>query len=149
MNNISLDNKLDNNQKDKTPRRRLFNFDSKKRLSKKTRDYIFVIIMLLYPVLQFVITWAFVNINSLIHAFQYGRIDGTYEWAGFDQFIKIFDDLFNSQLNTTGVSWLNNTSVILINSLGFAVITIFISLPLSLLFSYFLSNNLYYYITII
>lgn len=143
MSDISIaNNKTENNKKDKSSRRKFFNFDSKKHLSKKTRDYIFVIIMLLYPVLQFVITWAFVNINSLMHAFQYGRIDGTYEWAGFDQFVKIFDDLFNSQLNTTGVSWLNNTSVILLNSLGFAVITIFISLPLSLLFSYFLSKKM-------
>ena len=44
--------------------------------------------------------------------------------------------------NTTGVSWLNDSSVILLNSLGFAFITIFISLPLSVLFSYFLSKKM-------
>ncbi len=114
----------------------------KHRLSKKSRDYIFISIMLLYPVAQFLITWCFVNINSLIHAFQYGTIEGEYKWAGFDQFIAVIKDVFTSSVNTTGVSWLNNTSVILFNSLGFAFITIFISLPLSLIFSYFLAKKM-------
>lgn len=118
--------------------------DNKKkkfRLTKKQRDYIFVALMLLYPVFQFVFTWAFVNINSIIMAFQKGDIYG-YEWAGFDTIVKVFNESFNNPLNTTGVSWLNNSSVILLNSLGFAVITLFISLPLSLLFSYFLSKKM-------
>jgi ABC-type sugar transport system permease subunit len=114
----------------------------KHRLSSRAKDYIFVGIMLLYPVLQFVITWAFVNINALTHAFQVADIHGNYSWCGFDQFTAIFDNIFHSTLNTTGVSWLNNTSVILLNSLGFAIITIFISLPLSIIFSYFLSKNM-------
>lgn len=140
MNSSTQTLNIDNNST--AERAKNFKKSPKKHLSRKTRDYIFVGIMLLYPVLQFVITWSFVNINSLIHAFQYGRVDGTYEWAGLDQFITIINDVFFSNLNTTGVPWLNNTSVILINSLGFAVITIFISLPLSLLFSYFLSKKM-------
>ena len=115
----------------------------KKKLSKKSRDYIFVVIMLAYPVLQFLITWLFVNINSLMHAFQgYNIRTNEYFWVGFDNFVTIIKSVFNSSLNTTGVSWLNNTSVIIFNSLGFAIITIFISLPLSLIFSYFLSKKM-------
>ncbi|MGM9874271.1 MAG: carbohydrate ABC transporter permease [Bacilli bacterium] len=114
----------------------------KKRLSKKARDYIFIVIMLFYPVLQFLVTWIFVNINSLMHAFQVGTISGEYKWVGFDNFVTIIKDFFNNSINTTGVSWLNNTSVIVLNSLGFAFVTIFISLPLSLLFSYFLSKKM-------
>jgi len=114
----------------------------KHRFSRRTLDYIFVFVMLLYPLGQFLITWGFVNINSLIHAFQVADIYGNYSWCGFDQFAAIFNDLFHSKVNTTGVSWLNNTSVILINSLGFALITIFISLPLSILFSYFLAKKM-------
>lgn len=115
----------------------------KNKLTKKSRDYIFVVIMLAYPVLQFLITWLFVNINSLMHAFQgYNIRTNEYFWVGFDNFVTIIKNVFNSSLNTTGVSWLNNTSVILFNSLGFAIITIFISLPLSLIFSYFLSKKM-------
>lgn len=114
---------------------------SKKRLSKKARDYIFVFLMLLYPVAQFVFTWGFVNIKSLLLAFQEGNIYG-YTWVGFDTIAKVWNDSFNSYSNTTGVSWLNDSSVIILNSLGFAFITIFISLPLSVLFSYFLSKKM-------
>ena len=113
----------------------------KKHSSKKLRDYIFIIVMLAYPVLQFLVTWIFVNFNSLMHAFQIGKIDGTYEFAWFYQFERFFDDLLHSS-NSTGIPFLNDTSVIIFNSLGFAVITIFISLPLSLLFSYFLQKKM-------
>lgn len=113
----------------------------KSRLTKKQRDYIFVALMLLYPVFQFVFTWTFVNIKSILMAFQSGSIYG-YEWAGFNTIIKVFKESFNNPLNTTGVPWLNNSSVIILNSLGFAIITLFISLPLSLLFSYFLSKKM-------
>lgn len=119
-----------------------FSLRPKKHTSKRTRDYVFIIIMLAYPVIQFLVTWIFVNFNSLMHAFQIGKVDGTYEFVWFFQFEKFFDDLFNSTSNSTGIPFLNDTSVILFNSLGYAVITIFISLPLSLLFSYFLQKKM-------
>lgn len=115
--------------------------EKKKRLSKKKRDYIFVILMLLYPIAQFVFTWSFVNIRSLLLAFQKGSITG-YEWVGFETLGRVWYDSFHNYANTTGISWLNNSSVIILNSLGFALITIFISLPLSMLFSYFLSKKM-------
>lgn len=113
----------------------------KVRFGKRTRDYIFVFLMLLYPVGQFLFTWIFVNIQSLLLAFQSGDIYG-YTWAGFETITKVWHESFHSYSNTTGVSWLNDSSVILLNSLGFAFITIFISLPLSVLFSYFLSKKM-------
>lgn len=111
------------------------------RLSKRARDYIFIILMLLYPVGQFLFTWAFVNIDSILLAFKSGSIYG-YEWAGFDTIVQVWNESRNNVSNTTGVSWLNDSSVIILNSFGFALITIFISLPLSLLFSYFLSKKM-------
>lgn len=111
------------------------------RLSKRSRDYIFIIIMLLYPVGQFLFTWAFVNIDSILLAFKTGDVFG-YSWAGFDTIVKVWNESWNNVSNTTGVPWLNDSSVIILNSLGFALITIFISLPLSLLFSYFLSKKM-------
>lgn len=108
---------------------------------KKRRDYLFVAALLAYPVLQFVITWLFVNIGSLLMAFQRTDVFGSSTWT-FDNFVSVFKDLFSSSNNTTGVSWLNNSSVIILNSLGYAVVTIFISLPLSLMFSYFLQKDM-------
>lgn len=115
--------------------------NTRKRLSKRTRDYIFVGLMLLYPVFQFVFTWSFVNIRSILLAFQQGSFTG-YQWVGFDTIVKVWQESFRDVNNSTGVSWLNDKSVVLLNSLGFAFITIFISLPLSMLFSYFLSKKM-------
>ena len=112
------------------------------RLSKrKRRDYLFVAALLAYPVLQFVITWVFINIGSVLMAFQRQDAFGDTHWT-FDQFAIVWRDLFEYSKNTTGTTWLNDHTVIILNSLGYAVITIFISLPLSLLFSYFLSKDM-------
>lgn len=110
--------------------------------SRKKRDYLFVATLLAYPVLQFVITWVMVNFGSLAMAFETSDIYGNTQFVGFEQFKLVLGEIFNTTLNNTGVAWLNNNSVILLNSLGYALVTIFISLPLSLLFSYFLQKNM-------
>lgn len=108
----------------------------------RIKNYIFVAILLAYPVLQFVITWGFVNIGSLLMAFEQTNLYGETTFCGFDNFVKIIKDMFEYSLNDTGISWMNNNLVIVFNSLGYAVVTIFISLPLSLLFSYFLHKKM-------
>ncbi len=111
------------------------------RLTKrKKRDYLFVALLLAYPVLQFVITWGFVNVGSILMAFQKSTGWET-QWT-FDNFVTVVKNIFETTINTTGTKWLNNQTVIILNSLGYAVITIFISLPLSLVFSYFLQKNM-------
>ena len=115
----------------------------RRRLSGKAKNYIFVAILLAYPVLQFVLTWSFVNINSLLHAFQRGNNrTGTYEWCGLDQFVTIFRNLFQSTVTVPGIPWLNTYQVILLNSLLIGFVTLFISLPLAVLFAYFLSKKM-------
>jgi len=109
---------------------------------KKRKDYIFVAILLAYPVIQFVITWAFVNIGSIKMAFERTDIYGNTEFVWFDQFVRAVKELFTTSKNDTGVPWLNNNLVIVFNSLGYAAVTVFISLPLSLLFSYFLNKKM-------
>lgn len=112
------------------------------RLNKrKRRDYLFVALLLAYPVLQFVITWVFINIGSILMAFQRQDAFGDTHWT-FEQFAIVWRDLFEYSKNTTGTTWLNDHTVIILNSLGYAAITIFISLPLSLLFSYFLQKDM-------
>jgi ABC-type sugar transport system permease subunit len=101
-----------------------------------------VAILLAYPVLQFVVTWCFINIGSILMAFETRNAAGEITSFGFYQFGYVLKTFFTSTANDTGISWMNNQLVILINSLGYGLITIFISLPLSLLFSYFLQKNM-------
>ena len=110
-------------------------------LSRRKRDYIFVFLILLYPVLQFVITWSFVNIKSVLNAFQTVDIYGDVTW-GFENFRIFFDNLFHSTKHNSGVTWINDTGLLLLNSLAIGIITVFISLPLSLIFSYFLHKKM-------
>ena len=110
-------------------------------MSKRKRDYIFIILMLAYPVLQFVLVWSFVNIRSILNAFQVQDIYGNVRW-GFDNFITYFDNLFHSTAHNSGAMWINDTGLVLLNSLGVGIITVFVSLPLSLLFSYFLHKKM-------
>lgn len=105
------------------------------------RKWLFCAVCLAYPVLQFVLTWAFVNVDSILLAFKRYTIWGDWEWT-LDQFSAVIGNIFHSTTNTTGVGWLNDYSVQIFNSLGYGVVSIFISLPLSLLFSYFLSKKM-------
>lgn len=110
-------------------------------MSRRKRDYIFIILMLLYPVAQFVLTWSFVNIQSILNAFRVTDIYNNTSW-GFANFTQYFDDLFHSTKHDSGVTWINDTGLVLLNSLSIGIITVFISLPLSLIFSYFLHKKM-------
>ncbi len=105
---------------------------------KKKKDYIFVAILLAYPILQFVVTWAFVNIESVLFAFQHQGLRGT-TWT-FDNIAKVFTDIFSSS-SFNYSNTISDEVMTLLNSLGYGFITIFITLPLSLVFSYFLQKG--------
>lgn len=112
----------------------------KKIAKKRKKELIFICVMLAYPVLQFIITWTFVNINSIVLAFQSISFEGNVTFAGVDNFIQIF-----TTPGTTTTVWgtkIPNILLILINSLSYAVVSIFISLPLALISSYFLSKKM-------
>ena len=115
---------------------------TKVRLPKSVwRRYLFVAVCLIFPVFQFVLTWAYVNIDSILLAFQRQMPWGDWSWT-LDQFAVVFNNIFHSTANSTGVTWLNDYSVQLLNSLGYGAVSIFISLPLSPLFSYFLAKKM-------
>ena len=109
------------------------------RLSKKARDAIFIIVMLAYPLLQFFVTWIFVNFGALANAFNGAEVGFSFT---FDNFVYIFKDLASPLPDKSGFLGLNKATLVLINSFGYCIITIFISLPLSLLFSYFLRKKM-------
>lgn len=118
----------------------------KKKISKKRKkEIIFIVVLLAYPVLQFLLTWIFVNSYSLILAFQHVSIEGTKSFAGFDNFVYVIRRIFNADLGSVTLSngvRIPNNLMILINSIGYGAITIFISLPLALICSYFLSKKM-------
>ncbi|MGI6714445.1 MAG: carbohydrate ABC transporter permease [Bacilli bacterium] len=114
---------------------------AKKHLSRQTRDYLFIVLMLAYPVLQFTLTWSFVNIQSVLNAFRSEDIYGNVTW-GLANFAYFFDNLLHSTTHNSGATWINDTALVLLNSLLIGIVTVFVSLPLSLIFSYFLHKKM-------
>lgn len=112
----------------------------KKLTKKRKKELIFISVMLAYPLLQFIITWAFVNINSIILAFQSISLEGNVTFAGIDNFVQIFTE-YGSTTTIWGTQ-IPNILLILLNSLSYSLVSIFISLPLALLSSYFLSKKM-------
>lgn len=94
---------------------------------KRRADLIFVTVMLFLPIVQFLIMWIGVNFNSILLAFkQYDiNFDYTYSLANFE---RVIDELQHN----AGVQDSMNTSVI------FWIFTSLLTLPVSLLISYYL-----------
>lgn len=101
-----------------------------KRKSKIGRDWLlFYIIMAAFPILQFCVFYIGVNANMITKSFSaYDMSTGTYVFNGTENFRKLFFELKNNPVY--GVS--------LKNSLIAFLLTTGISLPLSLLMSYYI-----------
>ncbi len=112
---------------------------------KRKKELIFVTILLAYPLIQFLATWIFVNSYSIILAFQNVTLEGETSFVGFANFGEVikrfFDPNYGHTLLPNGAKLPNNL-LVFINSLGYGLITIFISLPLAMLSSYFLSKKM-------
>lgn len=106
---------------------------------RRRRDIIFVAVLLAYPVLQFVGTWLFVNVGSLMMAFQQ-NIRGETVWT-FNNFAEVVRQMFRADKASMQYG-INGSWIAILNSLGYGLVTIFISLPLSLLFAYFLQKKM-------
>ena len=120
----------------------------KKKLTKRRKkELIFIIVLLAYPVAQFLLTWIFINSYSVYLSFC--TVDKkVLTFEGFGNYIQIIEDFFNPYSNPVTLDNLGEGVVIsssmlaLFNSLGYGIITIFISLPLALIASYFLSKKM-------
>ena len=105
----------------------------KSAFKKKWRIRFFIAVMLAYPVAHFSIFWIFVNVDAIMLAFSgYNLLTGNFVLSGFENFQAVFRDVFNHQ----------TTQNVLINSFLFFPVTSFITVPLSLLFSYFLFKKM-------
>lgn len=93
----------------------------------KWKSYVFPTVMLAYPVVQVLIFYFGVNINSLLLAFKLYDDAGGYTWAGFENFRTVFYELFHDPTFSAGIR----------NSLITLAVSVFITTPLSTLFSYY------------
>ena len=117
----------------------------KKKLTKKRKkELFFIIVMLAYPVTQFLLIWIFVNFNSILLAFKpISDARGIFKY--FDNFILVIETIFTKMRGSVTLinGWEIPTGLlVLINSLSYAFVAIFISLPLALVSSYFLSKKM-------
>ncbi len=98
-------------------------------MTEKKKDLLFYIVAISLPVLQFCIFYIGVNFNSLLLAFQeYDVASGSYRLCGFTNLSNVWEEFFNTFLLKNGF----------FNSLKVWALTTVISLPLSLLFSFFI-----------
>ena len=97
---------------------------------------IFVIVMLSYSVAHFILMWIGVNFNSILLSFK-EPYRGDYRWLTgshlFDNFANIFDNIGHNY---------DNYRSMLFSSLAFFVVSCFVTLPISLFFSYFIFKKI-------
>lgn len=106
---------------------------------------VFIILMLAYPVCHFLLMWIAVNINSLLLVFQKTSnarmVWVMSDWDGsgstfFSTLFSNFIDLFESFGDKT-------SNTIYRNSLIYFVISCFVTLPIALVFSYFIFKKVW------
>lgn len=109
--------------------------DPSKAKNGKLREFAFFHLIWILPMIQFGIIYIFVNIKSILMAFQtYDKMQGKFIFGGgVDNFSKVFRELF-SPTTKLGISLKNSTTAYLVSLL---VVT-----PLALLFSYYMFKKM-------
>ena len=95
---------------------------TKKKLKRK--QTVFITLMLAWPILHLLVFWFYVNFNSILMAFQ--------DFAG-NFTLRNFQDYFVDLKDTNGMAFKS-----IVNSLIGFLVGEFISLPVALIFSYFM-----------
>ena len=112
-----------------TPPRKKAKTMKKRRFS----ETLFVYCAIALPLLQFLIFYVAVNINSIFLAFQsydYGL--GRYQFLGFDNFIEFFSDIIHEPVLLISIR----------NSAILYACTLFIAMPLGVCFYYFVYKKI-------
>jgi len=104
---------------------------NKNRMTKKTKDYIFVALMLLIPVIHFIIFWVIVNFNSILLAFQRLDVETGELYFTTKNFQTVFKELQSSEIRSA-----------LINTLLTSGFSIFFLLPWGFFITYFLYKKI-------
>ena len=104
-----------------------------KKLKQKTRDNIFVACLLIAPIMHFLLFWLYVNIDSILLAFQH---PATGEF-GFSNFERFFSKL--------SIDWANNNflKTAIENTFISAGISMFVNMPFLVFVSYILFKKFF------
>lgn len=97
-------------------------------MTKKTKDRIFITLMLALPIAQFLVFYVYVNLDSILLAFRMQNSDGTLVWT-----LANFKQMF-TEFGTPGSEILGALK----NTFIFFAINLLVILPLSFLLCYFL-----------
>lgn len=110
-----------------------------RKISKKKKDILFYALLAIIPIAQFIIFYIVVNINSILLAFQHYSFDDngvlTITFAGFDNFVQVFKDLFGGAKFELVKSWGN--------SLICYGVGLFFGMPFSLIFSFYIYKKFF------
>lgn len=99
----------------------------------KRKDLIFYIVMIAFPVLQFFIMYICVNFNAVLLALKsFDRESNQFVFVGLENVIKFFQEFGSSYMLQKAA----------LNSIKVWILTTFISLPLALLFSFFIYKKM-------
>ncbi len=98
---------------------------------------IFIIVMLAYSVAHFLLMWVGVNFNSILLSFKTYNRDGSYSWLSGERFFENFEWIFRNIGTDT-----SNYRSMLLSSLAFFIVSCFVTLPISLFFSYFIFKKM-------
>lgn len=114
------------------------NKNKQKTMSTKRRnEAIFFTCLVAYPMLQFLVFYVAVNINSILLAFQdYNVETAKYSYLGFANLFDNFKDFINDMQGTQSMITATKNSIVLY------ACTLFIALPLNLIFSYFMYKKI-------
>lgn len=104
-----------------------------KRMTKKNRNKtLFLVCMMALPFIQWLIFWLYVNVSSIMLAFQSQR---TGEWT-----LSNFVTFWNSLTSPTG-----EIRIAILNTLVYFCTTLFIITPLSFCIAYFIYKRIFMY----
>ena len=100
--------------------------------NKKIAESIFFWSLLILPLAQFCIFYIGVNFNSILLSFKtYDYVNGEFVWYGFDNFTRFFQSF---TINKLMLFCLKNSFIIFF-------VQILITIPISILFSYYIYKN--------
>ena len=97
-------------------------------IKQKSKEKLFIFLVLLYPMIQFLIMYVGVNANSILLAFKKYDIDYNVSFAGLDNFIYALKLMFNGELILISAK----------NSVIIFITTLVIGFPLNMLFSFYI-----------
>ncbi len=102
------------------------------KMGKKKRKWdaaktVFIVVMLVWPMVQFAFFYVYMNASNIAMAFQGLRPDGSKYFVGFKNFISVFNGVDSSLIR---ISFFNNLKMFFFTTI--------LGLPLNVLFSYYL-----------